>query len=390
MKKFFTYTKGDWVIWIVVILLSLFSLLAVYSSTGTLSYRMQGGNTEYYLFKHSAIVFVGFLIIFGTHLIPYTYYSRISQIALWVAAPMLGFTLIFGSHINEASRWITLPIINLTFQTSDFAKVALIMFIARSLSRKQDNIKDFKSAFLPIIAPVLLITLLILPANLSTAAVLFTTCMFIMFIGRVKVKYILLLFLTGILCVFMFIGIALLSKNTGRVGTWKARIENFIHPNADDDSNYQSDQAQISISSGKLLGKGPGNSTQRNFLPHAYSDYIYAIITEEYGLFGASIIVILYLILFYRTTIIVRRSPRAFATLVAVGCSFSLVFQAMINMAVAVHIFPVTGQPLPFISMGGTSIWFSSIGLGIILSVSRDIESEQSKESEISQKLANA
>jgi cell division protein FtsW len=388
MKKLFTYTKGDWVIWIVVILLSLFSLLSVYSSTGTLAYRMQGGNTEYYLFKHSAIVFIGFLIIFGTHLIPYNYYSRIAQISLFIAIPMLFFTLIFGSHINEASRWITLPVINLTFQTSDFAKLALILFVARSLSRKQEIIKDFKSAFLPIIAPVLVITLLILPANLSTASVLFTTCMFIMFIGRVNVKYILLLMATGLICLSMFIAIAMASNYNGRIGTWKARIENFIHPNADDDSNFQADQAQIAISNGKLLGRGPGNSIQRNFLPHAYSDYIYAIVTEEYGLLGASTIVILYLILFYRTIRIIRKSPRAFATLVAVGCSFSLVFQAMINMAVAVHIFPVTGQPLPFVSMGGTSIWFSSIGLGIILSVSRDLEKEQVQEP--TPQLANA
>jgi cell division protein FtsW len=377
MKKIFAYTKGDWVIWIVLILLSLFSLLAVYSSTGTLAFQVQGGNTEYYLFKHSAIVFVGFLIVFVTHLVPYSYYSRIAQISLFIAAPMLFFTLIFGSHINEASRWITLPVINLTFQTSDFAKVALIIFIARSLSRKQDNIKDFKSAFVPIIFPVLLITALILPANLSTAAVLFTTCIFIMFIGRVNLKYILLLLASGLLFLGIFISIALASNNKGRVGTWKARIENFIHPNPDDDSNYQADKAQIAISNGKLFGKGPGNSIQKDTLPHAYSDYIFAIITEEYGLFGSSIIVILYLILFYRTIRIVRKSPRAFATLVAVGCSFSLVFQAMINMAVAVHLFPVTGQTLPFVSMGGTSIWFSSIGIGIILSVSRDLEKEQ-------------
>lgn len=388
MKKLFIYTKGDWVIWIVVILLSLFSLLAVYSSTGTLAYRMQGGNTEYYLFKHSAIIFVGFLIIFATHLIPYTYYSRIAQISLFIAAPMLFFTLVFGSHINEASRWITLPVINLTFQTSDFAKLALIMFIARSLSRKQDIIKDFRSAFVPIILPVLMITALILPANLSTAAVLFTTCMFIMFIGRVNLKYILLLLATGLVFLALFISIALASKNTGRVGTWKARIENFLHPNPNDDSNYQADKAQIAISNGKLFGKGPGNSIQKDTLPHAYSDYIFAIVTEEYGLFGASIIVILYLILFYRTIRIIRKSPRAFATLVAIGCSFSLVFQAMINMAVAVHIFPVTGQPLPFISMGGTSIWFSSIGLGIILSVSRDLEKETLQQ-DIPHQLAN-
>ena len=372
-----TYFKGDSVLWLVVILLSFFSMLAVYSSTGTLAYKYQSGNTEYYLFKHSIILALGFLIMYFAHLVRYTFYSKISKIGIIVAIPLLALTLLGGTNLNEASRWLTLPIVNLSFQTSDFAKLALLIFLARSLSKKQENIKDFKSAFVPLMVPVIIVCGLILPANLSTAAVLFTTCLFLMFIGRVNMKYITILILSGVFLLSIFITIALYSKNQGRVGTWKARVENFM--NGEDSGNYQTQQGKIAIASGGLFGKGPGNSTQRNFLPHPYSDFIFAIIIEEYGLAGGIIIVMLYILLFYRAVIIVKKNPRAFATLLAVGCSFSLVFQALINMAVAVNLFPVTGQPLPLVSMGGTSIWFTSISIGIILSVSRETQEEGGK-----------
>lgn len=374
MNKLFQYTRGDRVIWLVVILLSIVSVLTVYSSTGTLAYKVQGGNTSYYLIKHGGLLLFGFLLMYGAHLVRYTVYSKISVVAVLIAVPLLMFTLAMGTSLNEASRWITLPLINVSFQTSDFAKLALIMYVARLLSKKQDQIKDFKSAFVPIMLPILVVCGLILPANFSTAAVLFTTCLFLMFIGRINMKYIAILIGVGVICFGLFVGIALLSKNTGRVGTWKKRIENFA--SKDGDGNYQSQQGKIAIATGGLLGKGPGHSTQRNFLPHPYSDFIYAIICEEYGFIGGAFIVLLYLVLFVRGVRIVRKSPMAFASLLAIGCSFSLVFQAMINMAVAVNIFPVTGQPLPMLSMGGTSIWFTSIAIGIILSVSRDIEKE--------------
>lgn len=373
-----TYVKGDRVVWLVVILLSLFSVLAVYSSTGTLAYRYQAGNTEYYLFKHFIILIAGFLIMYLAHLVRYTYYSRIAQLGLLVAIPLLIFTLLSGTNINEASRWLTLPIINLSFQTSDFAKLALLLFVARILSKKQENIKDFKSTFVPIILPVIIVCGLILPANLSTAAVLFATCIFLMFIGRVNLKYITILLASGLLLLSIFVTVMLQMENTGRVGTWKKRIENFVSD--DNEGNYQTQQAKIAVATGGLFGKGPGNSSQRNFLPHPYSDFIFAIVIEEYGMFGGAIVVLLYIVLFYRAIIIVKKNPRAFATLLAIGCSFSLVFQAMINMAVAVNLFPVTGQPLPLVSMGGTSIWFTSIAIGIILSVSRENEREPDKE----------
>jgi cell division protein FtsW len=371
-----TYTKGDKTIWIIVMILSLVSLLAVYSSTGTLAYKNQQGNTQYYLFKHLIILLFGIVLMFITHRIPYNYYSRLAQIALYITIPLLLITLLTGTNLNQASRWISLPGTNLTFQTSDFAKLALIMYVARILAKKQENIKDFRSAFLPVMFPVILVCGLILPANFSTAAVLFTTCLFLMFIGRVNMKYIFIMIATGAICLSGFIFIALNSDSPGRVATWKNRIENFTKK-GDADASYQVDQAQIAIATGGLFGKGPGHSSQRNFLPHPYSDFIYAIIIEEYGLWGGFVIVFLYLILLARGVMIVNKSPKTFASLLAVGCSFSLVFQALINMAVAVHLFPVTGQTLPLVSMGGTSLWFTSIAIGILLSVSRDIEKEE-------------
>lgn len=369
-----TYFKGDRIIWLTVMLLSIFSVLAVYSSTGTLAYKYQSGNTEYYLFKHLFILMFGFALMYMAHLIKYTAYARVSKIAILLAIPLLFLTLAMGTNLNEASRWLTLPIVNLSFQTSDLAKLALILFVARALSKKQENIKDFKSAFVPIMLPVLLTCGLILPANFSTAAVLFATCVILMVIGRIEIRYILSLMGIGVLALVLFILVAKAINYEGRIDTWQKRIETFI----DDDGsgNYQTQQAKIAIATGEFFGKGPGNSSQRNFLPHPYSDFIYAIIVEEYGLFGGALVVMLYLILFYRAIRIAQNSPRAFATFLAIGCAFSLTFQAMINMAVAVNLFPVTGQPLPMLSMGGTSIWFTSIAIGIILSVSRDYEKE--------------
>ena len=367
-----TYFKGDRTIWLIVILLSITSILAVYSSTGTLAYKYQSGNTEYYLFKHGIIMILGFALMYGGHFVKYTFYARIANLGIIIAIPLLFLTLLMGSNINEASRWLTLPIIGLSFQTSDFAKVALILYVARALSKKQDNIKDFKSAFVPIIIPVGLVCGLILPANFSTSAVLFTTSVILMFIGRISVKYIAAMIGIAVTVFALFLMIAYVAGYDGRISTWKARIENFSKGDAD--GNYQVEQAKIAVATGGIMGKGPGHSEQRNFLPHPYSDFIFAIIIEEYGLIGGTIVLFLYLLLFYRALQIVKRTERAFAALITVGCAFSLVFQALINMAVAVNLFPVTGQPLPMLSMGGTSIWFTSAALGIILSVSSEID----------------
>ena len=375
MQALLKHIKGDRTIWIVVIFLYLVSILAVYSSTGTLAYRFREGNTEYYLIKHMVIILLGLGLMFLAHRVKYTYYSRISQLALVIAIPLLLFTLLRGTTIHEASRWITLPIINVSFQSSDLAKLAIIMYLARLLTRKQSIIKDFNSAFLPLILPVMLVCGLIMPANLSTALVLFVTCVVLMFIGRVRFKYILALTGISLAGAVLFIVIISAMPEGGRVGTWQSRVDTFLGKEGQD--TYQTDQAKIAIATGGVIGKLPGNSTQRNFLPQAYSDFIYAIIIEEYGLAGGFLVLLFYMILLYRGVRVAHKSPGTFGALLAAGLSFSLVFQAMVNMAVAVNLVPVTGQPLPLVSMGGTSLWFTSLAIGIILSVSRTIEQEE-------------
>ncbi|HSH66716.1 MAG TPA: FtsW/RodA/SpoVE family cell cycle protein [Bacteroidia bacterium] len=370
------YIKGDRVIWTVVLLLSLLSVLVVYSSVVALAYRYKGGDTTSYLIKHIFIVASGIFLMYLIHKVKYSYFSRISQIAIFVAAPLLLYTLLKGVSAGEASRWLAIPGTSLTFQTSDFAKLALITYVARMLSIKQDVIKDFKKAFLPIIIPVIIICTLILPANFSTAALLFLTCLVLMFIGRMNAKHLLILIGAGIVFASLLIVLIYNYPTIIKRGeTWKARIENFI--SGDSESNFQAEQAKIAIAKGRILGMGPGNSLQRNFLPQAASDFIYAIVIEEWGLVTAVIIVFLYVVLLFRGVRIAIKTERTFGSLLAIGLSISLVFQAMINMAVAVNLFPVTGQPLPLISMGGTSIWFTSIAIGIILSVSRETDDEQ-------------
>jgi len=378
MPSIFNIIKGDKAIWTVVIILSIFSVLAVYSSTGTLAYKYQSGNTEYYLFKHLGILIMGLLSMYIAHLIKYTYYAKIAQVGIILVIPLLFYTLFFGTSLNEAPRWIILPIINLTIQTSDIGKLLLIMYVARLLSKKQDDIKDLKSTFFPIIFFILIVCGLILPANFSTAAILFMTSLILLFIGRIKIKYILAII--GIGAVFLSLFVLIIhysSKNKGRVTTWENRIENYV--SGDSESNYQAEQSKIAIARGGIIGKFPGKSTQRNFLPHPYSDFIFAIIIEEYGLIGGIIIVLMYLIILYRGVQIVKQSPGTFGAFLTIGVCISLVFQAFVNMAVAVNLLPVTGQPLPLISMGGTSIWFTSLALGIMLSVSKEITKEQTE-----------
>lgn len=368
----FKYIKGDKVIWTIVLLLSLLSILVVYSSVVAIAYRYKGGDTASYLIKHVFIMATGILLMYLIHKVKYIYFSRISQIAVILAAPLLLYTLVNGISAGEANRWLAIPGTSLTFQTSDFAKLALITYVARMLSIKQDVIKDFKQAFLPIIIPIAIICLLIFPANFSTAALLFVTCFVLMFIGRMNAKHLLLLLGSGIIFSTLLIVLILKFPNAiPRGTTWKARIENFS--SGDSESNFQAEQAKIAIAKG-IVPKGPGNSISRNFLPQASSDFIFAIVIEEWGLLSGFVIVFLYLILLYRGIRIAGKSERTFGSLLAIGLTFSLVFQAIINMCVAVGLFPVTGQPLPLISMGGTSIWFTSISLGIILSVSKEVE----------------
>ncbi|GAA4168914.1 FtsW/RodA/SpoVE family cell cycle protein [Sphingobacterium ginsenosidimutans] len=374
--------KGDRWIWIIVIILSGWSLLAVYSSVGTLAYK-EGKGTEMYLLKHFSIIAIGFVLMYLSHKLDYRYYAGISKILMGITIPLLLFTLLFGSSVNQASRWLTIPGTGMTFQTSDLAKLSLIVFLARMLSRKQEEIKDVKKAFLPIMGSVCGVFVLIAWANMSTAVMLFGVSVLLLLIGRISFKQIAIVSAGVVL-----LGIIVVSVGPRRA-TYYSRVKSFFGVEKKDDAtpvsfqddkNYQANNAKIAIATGGLFGKGPGNSVQRNVLPHPYSDFIYAIIIEEYGTVGGVILLFLYLAFMYRCIRIVTMSPKAFGTFLAAGLGFSLTIQALANMAVAVGLGPVTGVPLPLVSMGGTSILFTSVALGIILSVSRNIEELKGKE----------
>lgn len=394
-RKLLSKTKGDKVIWALVILLTLVSLLAVYSATGSLAYKNYKGNTEIYLFKQIAFIIGGLLVIYFAHLVNYTIYSKIATILFLISIPLLFYTLFFGVRMNEGSRWIRLPIINLTMQTSDLAKLALFMYIARLLSKKQNVIKDFKKGFLPLMIPVGIICMLIAPANLSTALLLGASCLVLLFIGRAQVKHILLV--VGIALIpLLFLVVAAIARHKAgdddkpavkvassgmfsRMSTWVSRVESFMYAGeeAGDDEMYQVNQAKMAIANGGTFGVGPGNSTIRNYLPQAYNDFIFAIIIEEYGIVGGAFILFVYLVFLYRCIRIFKRCPFAFGAFLALGLSFTLAIQALINMAVTVNLFPVTGVTLPLVSMGGTSFIFTCLAIGIILSVARNVEQQE-------------
>jgi cell division protein FtsW len=357
--------QGDRVIWMVVFALSLLSMLVVYSSIGTLAYK-RSVSPEKYLLTHTAHIFLGLLAMWLAHKVDYRYYSRLSRIALWVSVPLLIYTFTNGTTINDAARWINIPIINTSFQPSDFASLALIINLASILSKRQQNISDLKEVLIPILFWCGLICGLIALTNMSTAVLLSLTCMLIMFIGRVPVKY-----LAMMLFVVLLFG-ALAFKFGVRGGTVVNRIADYAgFIKGTKELPFQSKHAHIAIASGGIFGKGPGNSEQRNILPHPYSDFIYAIVIEEYGLVGGVVVLVLYLILLHRGMKVAYNSERAFAGLLSAGLSYDLVCQAMINMGVVVGLGPVTGQPLPLLSMGGTSMVFTGLSLGVILSVSR-------------------
>jgi cell division protein FtsW len=393
-SRFVSKTKGDKVIWAIVVLLTMMSLLVVYSSTGTLAYKLSK-STESYLFKQVVFIAIGVMLIYFAHLVPYTLYSRIALFLFLFSIPLLLYTLLFGSSINEANRWIKLPIINLTFQTSDMAKLGLFMYLSRQISRKQPVIKDWKKGFLPLIVPVGVICILIAPANLSTALLVGATSLLLLFIGRASLKHIGVIIGMAAIPVAILITVAVSyydkeegrSKDLpamftkGRVETWIKRVQNFIYADKHETA-YQVQQAKIAIAKGGLTGLGPGNSEARNFLPHPYSDFIYAIIIEEYGLLGGAFVLFIYLAFLFRCIRIFKRCPYAFGAFLALGLSFTLVIQAMANMAVNVNLFPVTGVTLPLVSMGGSSFLFTCVAIGIILSVARNVEQMEGRKME--------
>jgi len=390
-------TRGDKYIWGIVVMLAITSLLVVYSATGSLAYKMYKGNTEVYLFKQLSFIAIGLLVIYFLHRVNYTLYSRVSLIVYLISVPLLLYTLLFGVEVNDASRWIKIPVINLTIQTSDFAKLALFMYISRQLSRKQVDIKDFKKGFLPIIIPVCITCALIMPANLSNALLTGATSLLLMFIGRVHFKHIMLVIAVALIPILIIVSVAITTYNpdkaddaksssltsVGRFGTWVSRVQDFIYAN-DTEIPYQVQQQNIAIANGGILfGRGPGNSLQRNYLPQAYNDSIYPIIIEEYGLFGGAAIIFLYLVFLFRCIRIFRRCPYAFGAFLALALSFTLVIQAIANMAVGVNLIPVTGVTLPLVSMGGSSFLFTCASIGIVLSVARNMEQMEGKSSDV-------
>lgn len=384
-SQFTSRFKGDKWIWFVIIILSLIGILAVYSATGTLAYSKQGGNTEWYFLRHTGFLLIGLGLLFLTHLIPFTYYSRISQIFLLISIGLLILTLAIGSEINNATRVIPIPGLGITFQPSDMAKLFLVMYISRYLSKNQEEI-DSPRVFWTTLFYILIVVGLIAPENLSTSLVVFLTAGLLMFIGRVNFKYMMYLTFSGVGLISILV-VILLNINTdgmegNRIPTWKKRIETFTGKD-EGQGNYQQLQSKIAVATGGFFGKGPGNSTQRNYLPHPYSDFIYAIIVEEYGLLGGLIVTGCFLILVFRCLKIVVESPRAFGALVAMGLGLSMSLQAFVNMGVAVGMLPVTGLTIPLVSMGGTSLFMNSIGFGIILGISRYIEEEKKQQEEL-------
>ncbi|MFV8371149.1 FtsW/RodA/SpoVE family cell cycle protein [Flavobacterium sp. LB2P74] len=384
MKQLVSNLKGDKGIWSFVALLALFSFMPVFSASSNLAYIGQGnGNTLGYLVKHIVHICIGFTIIFMVHKVPYHYFKAISKGALYVVWLLLAYTLIKGTVIAgaNASRWIQVPFIGVTFQTSTLAAMVLFIFVARYLSKTREVPISFKSSIWELWLPVFITLIFILPANFSTTALIFSMVLMLVFIGKYPLRYIGIVVGSGIVFLAFFILIAKAFPDAfpNRVDTWISRIDNFTSDKPDED-DYQIEKAKIAIASGKIYGLGPGKSVQKNFLPQSSSDFIFAIIVEEYGLIGGLGVLMLYLLLLFRFVIASHKANSLFGKLVVVGLGFPMIFQAMVNMAVAVELLPVTGQTLPLISSGGSSIWMTCFALGIIISVTK-------KEEEIAQEL---
>jgi len=371
--------KGDKIIWIVVLSLSIFSFLPVYSASSNFGVNLIFSS----VFKHVAIIFIGIIIMYATHLIDYKYLRGLSLIILPLAILLLFITALQGNEIDgaNASRWISIPLINISFQPSSIASIFLLIYISNYISKNQEKKLNFSNSFIKLWLPIFLVVMLVLPSNFSTAFMIFSLCLILIFIGQYPIKNILLIVLSIVILATSFVG---LSKKypemfPNRVDTWSNRIENFINPSIDNDANYQINRAKAAIATGSLFGVGAGKSSMKYILPQSTSDFIFSIITEEYGLFVSIIILLLYIILLFRIVIIAYKAKNSFGQLVSLAVGLPIVFQALINMGVAVQLFPVTGQPLPLISTGGTSIWTTFFAFGVLLSVSRNNQLEFSE-----------
>ncbi|KAA5820575.1 cell division protein FtsW [Algibacter amylolyticus] len=386
MQTLFNNIKGDRLIWAIVALLAILSFLPVYSAASNLAYKGTGGNTFTFFIKHFVHLILGFAIIYGVHKIPYRYFKGLSLIMIPIVLVLLAITMMQGTTIAgaNASRWIRIPFVGMSFQTSTLAAVVLMVYVARYMSKIKEETVTFKASILPLWIPVFLVLILILPANFSTAAIMFLMVVMLVFLGGYPLRYLAVIIGSGILVLTMFILIAKAFPDAmpNRIDTWMGRIESFSNPE-DTEADYQIEKAKIAIATGQIWGVGPGKSMQKNFLPQSSSDFIFAIIIEEYGLIGGFVIMTLYLWFLFRVVIVAQKSDTIFGKLLVLGVGLPIVFQALINMAVAVELFPVTGQTLPLISSGGTSIWMTCLAIGIILSVSA--KREEIKEQEINE-----
>ena len=373
MQHILKSIKGDRLIWAIAVLLAIFSFLPVYSASSNLAYAPNGSNTFTYFVKHFMHLFLGFVMMYAVHKIPYTYFKGLSIIMIPVVLVLLTITLFQGKTIDgaNASRWLKIPVVNMTFQTSSLAAVVLMVYVARYLSRIKDKTLTFQESIIPLWLPVFLVLGLILPANFSTTAIIFTMVLVLTYIGGYPVRYIMMILGMGLVALSFFILVAKAfpEKMPNRVDTWISRIDNFLSDKKNNEANYQIEKAKIAIATG-IEPQGPGKSIQKNLLPQSSSDFIYAIVIEEYGIYGGVILIILYCWLLFRLVIVSQKSETVFGKLVVLAVGLPIVFQALTNMAVAVGLFPVTGQTLPLISSGGSSIWMTCLAIGIILSVS--------------------
>ncbi|HBF21602.1 MAG TPA: cell division protein FtsW [Cryomorphaceae bacterium] len=383
MAKMLTYIKGDKTLWVIAIILALFSMMPVYSASSNIAFMYGSGNTFSMLAKHAVHLSLGLILMYAAHNMNYRHFGAISVILMPVALLLLVYTLFQGHTVSNATRWIRIPFLGWTFQTSAFASVVLMIYISRYLAKTpSEKIRSFKQSFAALLLPIFAVCGLILPSNFSTAALIFAISMLVLFIGGYPIKNLLYIAGGGIAALGLFIVLTLAFPNmSNRVSTWKARIENYN--SGDKADNYQVHKAKMAIAEGQIIGKGPGKSVQKNFLPQSNSDFIYAVIVEEFGLIGGVLVIFFYVLFMIRILIIATKSPTKFGTLVAIGTGLGIIVQAFVNLGVAVNLLPVTGQTLPLISAGGSSIWMTCVAIGIILSVSRGIPEESDEEANV-------
>ncbi|NEV93754.1 FtsW/RodA/SpoVE family cell cycle protein [Psychroflexus sp. YR1-1] len=384
VKEFFESIKGDKMLWSVAALLAIFSFIPVYSASSNLAYlNGASGSTFAYLVKHFIHLVLGFAILYATHKIPYRYFRGLSIILLPIVIVLLVVTLLQGTTIGgaNASRWIQVPLVNFSFQTSTLASVVLLIYVARYLSKIKDTEYTFKETILPLWVPVFLVVGLILPANFSTAAIIFLMVLMLTFVGGYTLKYLAAVVGVGMLSLVVF-GLsakAFPGLFPNRVDTWISRVESFTQDEQSREQ-YQVEKAKIAIATGGITGNGIGKSVQRNFLPQSSSDFIYAIIVEEMGMVGGIGVILAYLFMLYRIAIIVTKSETVYGRLLVIAAGIPIIFQAFVNIAVAVEFLPVTGQTLPLVGSGGTSIWMTCLSLGIVISVSANNDVKASAE----------